>query len=284
MPAKRTVKSWPRARSSESAPLRERKVVVVTGASAGIGREAARVFAGEGARVVAAARRVDRLQELCAEIEAAGGECLVVVTDVGEPAQVYALRDAAIARFGRIDVWINNAGYGLLGSVEQTTPDEMTRMWEVNYMGAFHGCLAALTVMRAQGSGHILNVSSMIARFPLPLSAAYTVTKCAVYGLSEALASELDGSGIHVTTLMVSLTLTEFGDAQVKKLETPPVGLGPAASARSVAERIAACVRRPRRTVYFIPFPPLVLALFDLFPFVWPWMARRYLAMRTGGK
>src|SRR5688572_31050654 len=101
MPARHTGESWRRVRSSEISPLRERgvgMVVVVTGASAGIGREAARAFAREGARVVAAARREERLQELCVEIEAAGGECLVVVTDVGEPAQVYALRDAEIGR------------------------------------------------------------------------------------------------------------------------------------------------------------------------------------------
>jgi short-subunit dehydrogenase len=259
------------------------KVVVITGASAGIGREAARAFAREGCRVVASARRAERLEALCAEIQATGGECLPVTVDVAQEAEIERLLDAALERFSRVDIWINNAGSGLLGSVEQTTSEEMRRLMDVNYMGTFYGCQAALRVMRRQGSGHLMNVASGVARFPLPLSAAYTATKCAQYGLSEALALELQGTGIHVTTFLVGLTATEFGEAQVKKIPDRPVQMGPFASPASVAARIVQSARRPRRIVHFMPAPAFVHAVFDLFPFLWPWMARQYVRRRTGG-
>jgi short-subunit dehydrogenase len=259
------------------------RVVVITGASAGIGREAARAFAREGCRVVAAARRAERLEALRAEIQASGGECVAVTMDVADEAEVERLLQTALECFGHVDIWINNAGSGLLGSVEQTTTEEMRRLMDVNFMGAFYGSRAALRVMRGQGSGHIMNVASGVARFPLPLSAAYSATKCAMYGFSEALALELEGSGIHVSTLLVGLTATEFGEAQVKKLEDRPVQMGRFASAASVAARIVHCARRPQRIVYFLPAPPLVLAVFDLLPFLWPRIARGYVQRRTGG-
>lgn len=258
-----------------------RRVVVVTGASAGIGRAAAIAFAREGARVAVAARRAERLEQLRAEIEAAGGECLPVPTDVGDREQVERLLVETVRCYGRVDIWINNAGYGLLGTVEQTSAEEMTRMWETNYMGVFHGCQAALRQMREQGEGHIMNVSSMVARLPLPLSAAYTATKSAVQGLSDALALEVEGSGIRVSTLMVGLTATEFGEAQVKKIRATPAPFGPAASAEAVAARIVRCARRPQPLVVFAPLPPLTLAIFDLFPGAWRLMARHYVRMRT---
>jgi short-subunit dehydrogenase len=261
------------------------KVVVITGASAGIGREAALLFAREGAHVVVAARRAERLEEVKRQIEAEGGKCLAVPTDVADRALVQRLLDATLEHFGRVDVWINNAGYGLAGSIEQTTPEEMERMMAVNYMGAFHGCQVALQQMRRQGSGHILNVSSLAARFPLPLHGAYTATKYALNGLTETLALELDGSGIQVSLLMPGVTDTEFTDAMIKKIPDSPGAIpGGSASARSVAARIVRCAKRPKRVLMFMPAPPFVLALFDLFPSLWRVIARRYLRVRTGGK
>ncbi len=260
------------------------KVVVITGASAGIGRAAALFFAAEGANVVVAARRRDRLENLKARIEESGAKCLAVTTDVSIREQVQRLLDATLEHFGRVDVWINNAGYGLVGSVEQTTPEEMEQLWSTNYMGVFHGCQVALQQMRRQGSGHIMNVSSMVARFPLPLHAAYTATKYAMNGLSDALAIELSGTGIHVSTIMPGVTETEFGAAVVKKIPDVAATYGPAASAEKVARQIVKCAKHPRDKVMFVPLPPLALAFFDLFPSLWDIIARKYVAVRTGGR
>jgi len=260
------------------------RVVVITGASAGIGREAALLFAQEGAHVVVAARRAERLEVVRQQIEALGGRCLAVPTDVANRALVQRLLDATLEHFGRVDVWINNAGSGLVGSLEQTTEEEMRRLWEVNYMGTFHGCQVALQQMRRQGSGHIMNVSSMAARFPLPLNAAYTATKYAINGLTEALELELAGSGIRVSLIMPSFTDTEFADAMIRKIpDVEGLNMRPH-SAQKVARGLVRCAKRPCSILMFIPLPPLSVALFDLFPALWRAIARRYIRLRTAGR
>ncbi|HXG22954.1 MAG TPA: SDR family oxidoreductase [Chthonomonadales bacterium] len=260
------------------------KVVVITGASAGIGRECARLFAEEGAHVVVAARRRERLEALKAEIEARGGKCLAVPTDVADRALVQRLLDATLEHFGRVDVWINNAGFGLVGSVEQTTPEEMQRLMNVNFMGAFHGCQVALQQMRRQGSGHIINISSMAARFPLPLGAGYAATKAAMNAFAESLGMELEGSGIRVSIIMPGYTDTEFGQAAIKKIPPADVALGPTASARSVAAQVVRCAKRPRPMMALAPLPRLAFAFFDLFPSAWRAICRYYVKARTRGK
>jgi NAD(P)-dependent dehydrogenase (short-subunit alcohol dehydrogenase family) len=260
------------------------RVAVITGASAGIGSECARLFAEAGAHVVIAARRLDRLEALRQEIEAKGGRCLAVQTDVTDRALMQRLLDATLEHFGRVNVWINNAGSGLAASVEQTTPGEMERIWAVNYMGVFHGCQVALQQMRRQGRGHIINISSMAGRFAMPLGAAYSAAKFAVNGLSEALALELHGTGIRVSVIMPGFTATEFFDAMQKKIPDAPMPRIGIASARSVAARTLQCALRPREKVYSLPAPPLTLAFFDLFPSLWRWIALRYLQMRTQGR
>src|SRR5258708_4052308 len=259
------------------------KVVVITGASAGIGKAAAILFAREGANVVIAARRMERLLHISDEIEEQGGKCLPVQTDVSERPQVQRLLDATLEHFGKVDVWINNAGYGLVGSVEQTTPEEMEQIWRTNYMGTFHGCQAALQQMRRQESGIIINVSSMAARFPLPLHGAYTATKFAMNGLTEALDLELQGTGIRVCLVMPNVTETEFSNAVVKKIPDAIGPKPPTDSAEKVAKRIVQCALKPRSIIMFIPAPPLTLALFDLFQGMWRTMARKYIRIRTNG-
>lgn len=260
------------------------KVVVITGASAGIGRACALSFAREGCHVVIAARRQERLAQVQEQVEDLGARCLSVPTDVADPAQVQRLLDATLEHFGRVDVWINNAGYGLAASIELTTPEEMEQIWRVNYMGAFYGCQAALRQMRRQGSGHIINVSSMAARFALALHGAYTVTKYALNGLSEVLALELAGSGIHASVVMPYVTDTEFTSAVVKKIPDAESGQTPAHTPEFVAARIVACARRPRPVVMCLPLSRVAITLSDLFPSLWHTMARRYIRVRTNGR
>ena len=260
------------------------KVVVITGASAGIGRECAFAFRRAGAHVVIAARRTDRLEEIRSAIQSDGGKCLAVSTDVADPAQIQRLLDATLEHFGRVDVWINNAGFGQVSRFEDITPEEMARLWLVNYMGAFHGCRTALQQMRRQESGHIMNVSSMVARFPLPLNSGYTAAKCALTGLSEALDMEMEGTGIRVTAVLPGVTESEFTDAMVTKIPSPNAPRRiPITPARRVAERMVACALRPRSHLYFVPVPPLTLALTALFPGLWRAIACRYLRHRLSG-
>jgi NAD(P)-dependent dehydrogenase (short-subunit alcohol dehydrogenase family) len=265
-------------------PSLKNRVIVITGGSAGIGRATALAFAREGAHVVIAARRREKLDEVCREVEALGARCLAVVTDVAQQEQVEHLLEATLETFGQVDVWVNNAGYGISAPVALTTPEAMERIWRVNYMGAFYGTQAALRQMRRQGRGHIMNVSSMAARFPLPLGGAYTATKYAMNGLTETLALELEGSGIHASVIMPGVTETEFVQAMEKKIPDVEAGwTGPIASAESVAKRIVACAKRPRKMVYVLPFGRLALSVCDLFPGIWRVVARKYIKIRTGG-
>jgi NAD(P)-dependent dehydrogenase (short-subunit alcohol dehydrogenase family) len=260
------------------------RVVVITGGSAGIGRATALAFAKEGAHVVIAARRGDKLETVKVEVEGLGAKCLAVVVDVANQEQVDHLLDATLETFGQVDVWINNAGYGLSAPAEQTTPEEMERIWRVNYMGTFYGTQAALRQMRRQGRGHVINISSMAARFPLPLGSAYTATKCAMNGFTEALALELEGTGIRASVIMPNVTESDFVQAMEKKLpDVEARWTGPVATSEYVARRIVRCAKRPRSVVLFLPFGRLALAVCDLLPGIWRIAARKYINIRTGG-
>lgn len=139
----------------------EGKVVVITGASSGIGAAAAELLAAEGAKVVLSARRKDRMDALAAKIREAGGEALVVESDVTDPEQMHALAAAAKDAYGRLDVWVNNAGLMPLSPVAMGKTDEWNRMVDVNLKGVLNGVAAAHPIMLAQGSGHFVNVSSV---------------------------------------------------------------------------------------------------------------------------
>ena len=185
-------------------------VVAVTGASAGIGRECVLAFAREGSRLAAAARRLDRLEALAAEVRALGAEILVQKADVGEAEDVKRFVQATVERFGRLDVLVNNAGYGVRGTVEATPAAAYERLMRVNYLGTVYGCQAALPIMRGQGAGVIVNVSSIVGHRALPAGGAYAATKAAQISLTEALRAELRGSGVHACTVHPIGTETEF--------------------------------------------------------------------------
>jgi short-subunit dehydrogenase len=188
------------------------KVVVVTGASAGIGAELGQQLAAKGAKVVLAARRKAELDAVAAAI---GGErALAVVTDVTKRSDVERVAQAAVERFGRIDVWVNNAGRGISRSVADLTDEDLDAMWTINMKSVVYGIQAVLPHFKARNAGQIINVSSGLSRAPLaPVRAAYGAAKAAVNLLTASLRVELSKThpGIHVTLLLPGVVATEFG-------------------------------------------------------------------------
>jgi len=188
------------------------KVVVITGASSGMGEAAARLLARDGAKVVLGARRTDRLDALVADITTADGEALAVATDVTRLDDVKALIEAAVQTFGRVDVLINNAGIMPLSALESLKVDEWTRMIDVNIKGVLHGIAAVLPHMKAQKSGQIITTSSVAGHLVFPASAVYSGTKFAVRAICEGLRQEVKPYNIRSTILCPGAVKTELLD------------------------------------------------------------------------
>jgi NADP-dependent 3-hydroxy acid dehydrogenase YdfG len=182
-----------------------REVVVITGASAGVGRATVRAFARAGARIGLLARGRDGLEAARREVVAAGGEALVVPTDVADHRQVEAAAEAVERAFGPIDVWINNAMASVFSPVKEMTPDEFKRVTDVTYLGVVYGTLAALRRMLARDRGHIVQVGSALAYRGIPLQAAYCGAKHAIQGFMDSLRTELLHGGSRVRVTMVQL-------------------------------------------------------------------------------
>jgi NAD(P)-dependent dehydrogenase (short-subunit alcohol dehydrogenase family) len=178
-------------------------VVVVTGASAGVGRARAIAFARLGCAVGLLARGVDGLDGAKHDVQSAGGRALVVPTDVADPEQVEAAAARVEREFGRIDVWVNNAMVSAFSPVMQMKEDEFRRVTDVTYLGAVHGTIAALRRMLPRDSGVIVQVGSALAYRAIPLQSAYCAAKHALAGFTESLRTELlhDGSRVHLTSV-----------------------------------------------------------------------------------
>ena len=191
----------------------EGKVVVITGASSGLGEATARLLSAEGATVVLGARRVERLQKLVGELTAKGGKALALATDVTDHNQVKNLVDAAVQKFGRIDVMINNAGVMPHSPLERLKIDDWNRTIDVNIKGVLYGIAAALPHMKQQKAGHIINVSSVAGHKVTPNGAVYCATKHAVRALSEGLRVEVKPYNIRTTIISPGAVATELPDS-----------------------------------------------------------------------
>jgi NADP-dependent 3-hydroxy acid dehydrogenase YdfG len=186
------------------------QVVAVTGASSGIGEATALACAHAGAAVALGARRAERIEGLAQQIVAEGGHAIAVPTDVGEEADANAFLQRAHAELGRLDVLVNNAGVMLLGPIENAATEEWRRMIHANVFGVLYCSHAALGLMRAQGSGHIVNVSSVAGRVARAGSGVYNLTKFGVGAFSESLRQEGVAIGVRVTTIEPGAVATEL--------------------------------------------------------------------------
>jgi short-subunit dehydrogenase len=187
------------------------KVVVITGASGGIGAELAKQLAAKGAKVVLAARRKDKLDAVAREI---GTHALAVVADVTKKSDVERIAKAAIEHFGRIDVWVSNAGRGISRSVADLSDEDLDAMWTINMKSVLYGIQAVLPHFKGKNAGQIVNISTALSKVPgAPVRVAYGAVKAAANMLTASLRVELKAThpGIHVTLLVPGLVATEFG-------------------------------------------------------------------------
>ena len=258
----------------------DRPVAIVTGASSGIGRETALALARKGYAVVVAARRADRLAEVASACDAAGGVGRAVPTNVADRRQVEAMVSAAVSEFGRVDVMVNNAGYGQFARVQELDEADLRAIFEVNFFGLFYGCQAVAPIMIGQGSGHIFNVSSIIGRRGTPFHGAYCATKFAICGLSDSMRVEMRPHGVRVTTVLPALTETEFfqQSRRGRKAQSSFQRFKRMMPASAVARQIVAAIGKNRPELAISLGGKVLVLLSTLSPRLVDWMMGRYYA------
>jgi short-subunit dehydrogenase len=226
-------------------------VVVITGASSGIGRAAALEFASKGSAVVVAARSEKQLQEVAKQCDRLGGRGLATAVDVKSEGQVRELARKAIETFGKIDVWVNNAGVTLFGRIEETPYEACRQVMETNFFGYLHGARGVIPHFREQGRGVLINVSSMVGKVGQPYTSMYVASKFAINGFSECLRMELmDAPDIHVCTVLagsIDTPLFQHGANYTGRAAKP---IEPVYSAEKAADTIVRLAEHPRREVY----------------------------------
>jgi NADP-dependent 3-hydroxy acid dehydrogenase YdfG len=223
----------------------EGKVIVVTGASSGLGAAAARLLAREGATLVLGARRTDRIAALASEIESFGGKALSIGLDVTDSDQVRSFVDNAVETFGRIDVMVNNAGLMPLSPLDRYKLDDWDRMIDVNIKGVLYGIAAALPHMQRQKSGHFINVASVAGHVLFPTGTVYCATKFAVRAISEGLRQEVKPYDIRTTIISPGAVASELletiteQDVLASTREATSIAIPAESFARMVAFAIA---------------------------------------------
>jgi NAD(P)-dependent dehydrogenase (short-subunit alcohol dehydrogenase family) len=232
-------------------PLRE-QVVVILGASSGIGRESALQCAARGAKVVVASRSEPGLLSLVKEIEAAGGQAACAVCDVTDFAQVLSVADLAVERYGRIDTWVNNAAVGVYARFEDISPDDFRRVLDVNVMGYVHGAKAALPHLRREGRGALIFISSIESTIGTPLQSAYATSKHAIQGMTETLRRELQAGRvpISVTSIKPGVISTPFYNQAHNLVGFRPTAPPPAYHPAVVAACVLHAAQHPVRDMY----------------------------------
>jgi short-subunit dehydrogenase len=229
----------------------EEQVIVITGASSGIGLATAQAAAQRGAQVVLAARSIDTLERICDDIEAAGGEAMAVEVDVGSRDDVERLARTVIDRFGRIDTWVNNAGVAIYGRLEQVSEADSRRLFDTNFWGVVNGSLAALPHLRKQG-GALINVGSEVSDAVIPLQGMYSASKHAVKGFTDALrveVEELDQVPVSITLIQPTAVDTPYPQHAKNYMDREPKLPTPQIEPEKVADAILGAAEKAERDV-----------------------------------
>jgi short-subunit dehydrogenase len=251
------------------------KVVLITGASSGFGEDAARLFAKEGCKVVLAARRLERLQQLAADIQSEGGEAIAIPVDVNSRAEIEVMVQTALDLYERIDILFNNAGFGAVDWFEELDPERhIETLINVNLTGTILVTRAVLPDMLERGSGHIINMASIAGLIASPLITTYSASKYGVRAFTDALRREVAPFGIKVSGIYPGPAATEFG-THLKTNRTRDT-INKFIDLRMTSEYVARCVvnaaRHPRRSL-IIPWWFRIITTFDtLFPIVVDWI------------
>ncbi|WP_424363392.1 SDR family oxidoreductase [Methylocystis parvus] len=256
----------------------EAPVAVVTGASAGVGRAVAAAFARRGYRVALLARSPEGLEGAYRDVANAGGQPFELIADVAKPDDVFAAAEAVVARWGRINVWVNDAMETVVGPVDRITPEEFRRVTEVTYLGVVHGTLAALRHMRARDEGHIIQIGSALAYRAIPLQSAYCAAKFAIRGFTDSLRAELlhDRSGIRLTMVQLPGVNTPQFDWSHMHFTHRHQPIGTVYEPEAVADAIVGAAQAPRAPRELWLGAPTVQSIVG--QFVAPRFLDRYLA------
>ena len=263
-------------------PLKE-QVIVITGASSGIGLTTAEMAAEKGAKVVLAARSENELADAAARIKAKGGDALSVAADVTDERQVNALAQQAISRFGRIDTWVNNAGLGMYGRLIDQPIEDKRKLFETNFWSVVYGCKAAVQQMRVANGGVIINIGSEVSDRAAPLLGMYSASKHAVRAYTDTLRMELEHDGIPIWLTLVKPGPidTPFPQHAANYLEREPKHAPPVYPPEEVARAILKCAEKPVREVTVGGVPRLQIAMATIAPRLTDLMMERQLWSET---
>ena len=251
------------------------KVVLITGASSGFGEDAARLFAKEGCKVVLAARRLEKLQELAENIQSQGGEAIAVPVDVNQKAEIAVMVQTTLDLYQRIDILFNNAGFGSMDWFENLDPErDIATLVRVNLIGTMLVTRAVLTDMLERGSGHIINMASVAGLIASPLITTYCASKYGVRAFTDSLRREVSPLGIKVSGIYPGPAATEFGthlkDHSTRERINRLIDLR--MTSQYVARRVVDIAKRPRRSLV-IPWWFNIITMFDtLFPVIVDWI------------
>jgi len=228
------------------------QVMVITGATSGIGLTTARMAAEQGAKLVLAARSGDALDQLASELRRKGEQVATVAADVGNPADVERIGQAAMERFGRIDTWVNNAGISIFGRLEDVELEDQQRLFQTNFWGVVHGSLEAVKRMKTRGGGALINLGSEVSDRAAPLQGMYSASKHAVKAFTDALRMELekDKAPISVTLIKPAAVDTMFTVHAKNYMEREPALPPPIYAPELVAEAILYAAQHPKRDVF----------------------------------
>jgi NADP-dependent 3-hydroxy acid dehydrogenase YdfG len=259
-----------------------RPVAIITGGSSGIGAACARAFVEAGMDVALAARGEDRLTATAAALSGGRGRVLTAVADVTDDSGMRTCVSRALAAFGRLDVLVCSAGIGFAGGLDDTTPDVLRELLDVNVVGTLNAIRAVLPYFEAQRAGHIIAIGSMAGKRGIPGYAAYGATKSAQATMVEALRAELRGSGIAVTTLFPVSVETDFRHVIARRFGVTVEGRGPRQTADQVAHAIVRALRSRAPEVYPLRRARLLVLLNTLAPGLADRVVRRFARRRTG--